>query len=130
MGITGQAAGVAACLHHGGLLSRVVTDPVAPPVPRPAHPPWLLVVMILLSVGYALGFACSLVGLFISPFLFDSGDTPRNWHAFYLVVALPPIILLSAATSWCAYGFRKYLLIPLGLVLPVADVVVLCNVFS
>jgi hypothetical protein len=86
--------------------------------------------MILLSIGYGVGFACSIVGLFISPFLFDSGDTPRNWHAFYLVVALPPILVLGAAMSWCAYGFRKYWLIPLGPVLPVIDVVIFCNVFS
>jgi hypothetical protein len=113
-----------------GLLSRGMPDPVPASVSHPPHPRWLFVVMILLSVGYAMGFLCSVFGVLMSPFLFDSGDTARNWHAFFLVVALPLIILIGTAMSWGAYRSRKYMLIPLGLVLPVIDVVVFTNVFS
>jgi hypothetical protein len=122
--------GIAACLGAAGLLSRAMTDPVLAPVSRPAHPRWLFVVMILLSIGYAMGFLCSVFGVLMSPFLFDSGDTARNWHAFFLVLALPVVLLIGTAMSWIAYRSRKYMLIPLGLVLPLVDVVVFVNVFS
>jgi hypothetical protein len=104
---------------------------VSMPIPLPApRPRWLLVVMVLLSVGYAGLLAFAILGAIVSPMMFDSGDTPRNWAAFGFALIFPVAVSLGAAVSWSGFGFRRYALIPIGVALPIVYMVVFWFSFS
>ncbi len=89
------------------------------PMARPPRPGWLLAVMILLSLGYLGLFVFSALMVITSPMVFDSGDNARNWSAFFEILLSPIVIVLATVISWYGFGARRYLLIPLGPVLPV-----------
>ncbi len=95
-----------------------------------ARPRWLLVTMIVLSVGYAGLFAFSILGAMVSPMVFDAGETPKAWHAFFAFLFFPVLVLISVALSWCGFGFRRYVLIPVGCALPVIYGIVFWLSFS
>ncbi len=86
--------------------------------------------MILLSVGYAGLFVFSILGAITSPMVFDSGETPQLWHAFFALLFFPVCVVTSVTLSWCGFGFRRYLLIPLGCALPVIYGIVFWLSFS
>jgi hypothetical protein len=124
---------LALVIGRGRCLLGVVSNPHdanAAVVPRARHPRWLLVTMIVLSVGYAGLFAFAVMGALVSPMVFDSGETPRNWAAFFCFLFFPVLVLMSAAMGWCGFGFRRYRLIPLGFALPVIFGVVFWFSFS
>ncbi len=93
----------------------------APPetIPPGKRPRWLLVTMIILTVGYVGLFAFAVFAAMMSPMVFDSGDTPRNWHAFFAFLFFPVLVLISIALGWCGFGYRRYRLIPLSFALPI-----------
>ncbi len=89
------------------------------PTARPPRPGWLLVILILLSLGYLTLFALSAMMVLTSPLVFDSGDTARNRSAFFQILLSPVVVVLATVISWYGFGARRYLMIPLGPVLPV-----------
>ncbi len=86
--------------------------------------------MILMSVGYAGLFVFTLLAAVTSPMVFDSGDTSRNWAAFFGLLFSPLLVLLSLAVAWCGFGYRRPWLIPLGFALPVLYGVAFWTSFS
>ena len=97
------------------------------PAPRPR---WLKIVMILVSIGYAALFAFSLLMALTSVFAFDSGDTPRNWHAFFAMASFPLVVIAGAAFGWCAYLYRHFAFIPVGFALPFVYLIIFWFSFS
>jgi uncharacterized membrane protein YbjE (DUF340 family) len=105
----------------------VIAAADAPSAPRPR---WLKTVMIVVSVGYAALFAFSLLLAMVSPFAFDSGDTPRNWNAFLAMISFPLVVIAGIVFGWCAYGFRRFIFIPVGFALPLVYLVIFFISFS
>jgi hypothetical protein len=103
---------------------------LAPPAAYPPRPRWLLVIMILLSIGYAGMFVLSALMVLTSPFVFDSGDNARNWSAFFMILLSPLVAILSTTMGWYGYARRRYGLIPLGLALPAIYVAIFWFTYS
>ncbi len=101
--------------------------PSALPAPRPQ---WLLVAMIVLTVGYAALFCFALLAALVSPMVFDSGESTKTWSAFFAFLFFPVLVLLALALAWSGFGFRRYLLIPIGVALPIAYCLVFWFAFS
>ena len=104
--------------------------PDAPAAPRPRQPRWLLVTMIVMSIGYVGIFVFSLMMAITSPMMFDSGETSRAWAAVIGALIFPFFVIGNVALAWCGYGFRRRTLIPVGFTLPFLYMVVFWMYFA
>ena len=82
------------------------------------------VLLIVATVLYGLSLLPAAMMVLMSPMMFDSGESPKLWTIFGLVVGYPVLVLLTLVVAWVLFVKKKYRAALIVSLLPILEVVV------
>ena len=68
------------------------------------------IILIVLTILWAVLLIPALMFALMSPFAFDSGATEEAFRVFYLLISFPFVLLFSTIIGWILYWFKRYIL--------------------
>jgi hypothetical protein len=78
------------------------------------RPAWLLVTLLLVTIGGIALVVESVPFLMFSFMGFDAGETPEAWTFFFVVWSLPLVLLAGLALAWIGFAARAYRVVYAG----------------